>query len=68
MYAENEILFPPSVIPRLRYGRGEGWKELVDRVAGLPDDHPESLAFSLMMIEVNGCISCETDCYRAMKG
>jgi hypothetical protein len=68
MYAENEILFPPHVIPRLRRARGERWQELVDRVTSLPPDHPETLAFSLMMIRLDGCLSCETDSYRAMKG
>ncbi len=68
MYAENEILFPPHVIPRLRRARGERWRQLVDRVADLPQDHPESLAFSLMMIRLDGCLGCETDSFRAMKG
>jgi hypothetical protein len=68
MYAENEILFPPHVIPRLRRIRGERWRQLVDRVASLPQDHPETLAFSLMMIRLDGCLACETDSFRAMKG
>jgi len=68
MYAENEILFPPHVIPRLRRARGERWRQLVDRVAALPQDHPENLAFSLMMIRLDGCLGCETDSFRAMKG
>ena len=68
MYADNEILFPPQVIPRLRRARGERWQQLVDRVASLPQEHPESLAFSLMMIRLDGCLGCETDSYRAMKG
>jgi hypothetical protein len=68
MYAENELLFPPHVIPHLRQARGETWQELVDRVASLPDDDPQSLAFSLMMVRLNGCLSCETDSFRAMRG
>ena len=68
MYAENELLFPSYVIPKLRDSRGESWAKLVDRVSSLPEDHPESLAFSLMMIRLDGCLSCETDSYRAMKG
>jgi hypothetical protein len=52
----------------LRNAKGEGWQKLVDRVALLPQDDPESLAFSLMMIHLNGCIKCETDSYRAMRG
>jgi hypothetical protein len=68
MYAENEILFPPHAVGKLRKARGERWQELVDSVLRLPEDHPESLAFSLMMIRLNGCMSCETDSYRAMRG
>lgn len=68
MYAENEILFPPHAISKLRNARGEGWRELVDGVLRLPEDHPKALAFSLMMIRLNGCMTCETDSYRAMRG
>ena len=68
MYAENELLFPPYVIPRLVRARGEPWRALVERVTTLPADDPETLAFSLMMIRLDGCLSCETDSYRAMRG
>jgi hypothetical protein len=68
MYAENEILFPPYAIPQLKDTRGDVWRALVERVTRLPEDDPESLAFSLMMIRLDGCLSCETDSYRAMRG
>jgi len=68
MYAENELLFPAQVIPQLRQARGEEWQDLVDQVTQLPEDHPESLGFALMMVRLNGCLSCETDSYRAMRG
>lgn len=68
MYADNELLFPPAVIPMLRRERGEAWRNLVEHIAALPEDHPESLAFSLMMVRLNGCMACETDSYRAMRG
>ncbi|MEW6567152.1 MAG: hypothetical protein AB1449_03105 [Chloroflexota bacterium] len=68
MYAYNELLFPPQSIPHLRQIRGEAWKALIDRVTSLPEDHPEALAFSLMMIRLDGCLGCETDSYRAMRG
>ncbi len=68
MYADNELLFPPHAIPILAHSKGKKWKELVERVAALPEDHPESLAFSLMMIRLDGCMGCETDSYRAMRG
>lgn len=68
MYANNEILFPNYVIPVLRDMRGPEWSKLVDRVIPLPDDDPEKLAFVLMMIRLNGCLDCETDSYRALRG
>lgn len=68
MYAENELLFPPYATPKLKTSRGKAWRELVDQVARLPQDDPRNLAFSLMMIHLNGCIRCETDSYRAMRG
>ncbi len=68
MYSDNEILFPPHAIPRLARSRGERWRELVERVNSLPPDDPECLGFSLMMIRLDGCLSCETDSFRAMRG
>jgi hypothetical protein len=68
MYTENELLFPPYVIPHLRHSRGEKWKSLVRRVMDSSEQSKESLAFSLTMIRLDGCLSCETDSYRAMRG
>ncbi|GAB4468009.1 MAG: hypothetical protein Kow00124_01690 [Anaerolineae bacterium] len=68
MYTNNELLFPDYVIPLLRDMRGEGWRELVDSVVNLPAGAPEKLAFVLMMVRLNGCLECETDSYRAMRG
>lgn len=68
MYADNELLFPSQMITKLRFARGEEWRALVDHVAALPETHEDRLAFSLMMIKLNGCLNCETDSYRAMRG
>lgn len=68
MYAINEIMFPAYVIPQLREARGEQWKALIDHLQTLPETHPEVLAFMLLMIRINGCMECETDSYRAMRG
>jgi hypothetical protein len=68
MYADNELLFPTHVIPALRHARGERWRALVEEISSLPEDHPQRLAFSLMMIRLDGCLTCETDSYRAMRG
>lgn len=68
MYAKNELLFPHCAIPSLRGTRGAKWDELIERVMRLPEDHEETLAFMLTMIRINGCMGCETDSYRAMRG
>ncbi len=68
MYTNNELLFPNSVIPYIRNARGPQWRELVDEVTVLDNDHPRKLAFVYMMINLNGCLECETDSYRAMRG
>jgi len=68
MYAQNALLISPAVIARLRHERGPQWQELVERVITLPQDHPESLALALTLIRINGCLNCETDSYRAMRG
>lgn len=68
MYTNNEILFPHSVISTLRNLRGPKWSELVSRVMKLPETHEETLAFMLLMVRVNGCLACETDSFRAMRG
>jgi len=68
MYAKNELIFPHYAIEHLRDVRGKPWRELVSRVLELPEAHEEVLAFMLVMIRVNGCMPCETDSYRAMRG
>ena len=68
MYTNNELLFPHHVIPTLKKLRGPEWAALVERITKLPECHEETLAFMLMMIRLNGCMACETDSYRAMRG
>ncbi len=64
----TELLFPPHLIPGLRDLRGEKWRELVDSVATLPEAHPDTLAFCLMMIRLNACLGCVSGSYRFMRG
>jgi len=68
MYTENALFFPRQAIAALRDTRGQEFNALIDRILTLPETHEETLAFMLMMIQLNGCISCETDSYRAMRG
>jgi hypothetical protein len=68
VYTDNALLFPRHVITTLKSLRGPEWQALVERVAALPEKHEETLAFMLLMIRLNGCMACETDSYRAMRG
>ncbi len=68
MYPDSEILFPPRCIPQLRDLRGSKWQRVVDRASFLPHNHPEVLAFGLMMIKLGSCLTCDLDSYRASLG
>ncbi len=68
MYTDNEILFPHYAISALKNLRGSAWKELVEEILVTPENDEKMLAFMLMMIRMNGCLPCETDSYRAMRG
>ncbi len=63
-----EILFPHSLIPTLRDLRGPVWARLVDRATAVEESHPDSLAFILMMIELGGCLPCNSKSYKFLEG
>ena len=63
-----EILFPHKSVSSLVTIRNGKWRDLVRRVASLPEDHPDSLAFSLMMIRQCSCLDCNPDRYKALMG
>jgi hypothetical protein len=63
-----EILFPHKSVASLGTVRNGKWRELVKRVANLPEEHPDSLAFSLMMIKQCACLDCNPDRYKALMG
>ncbi len=68
VYQKYELLFTPHLIAGLRDLRGDEWRELIDHLASLPEDDPDALAFSMMMIRLNSCLTCEMDSYRAQRG
>jgi hypothetical protein len=67
-HSDTEILFPMRVATSLKEFRGDVWQRLVGEVCRAPEDSLEHMAFSLVLIRVNGCLTCHTDCYRAMRG
>lgn len=68
MYPKAELLFPPRLIPSLRNLRGPEWADLVQQVAKLPETDQESLAFSLMMVRLDGCVKCHEGSFKYMRG
>ncbi len=66
--SKAELLFPAHLILCLRDLRGEEWRDLVDQVAALPETHNDSLAFVLMMIELDGCLKCNSNNYKFLRG
>ncbi|MCD4738786.1 MAG: hypothetical protein K8R89_05955 [Anaerolineae bacterium] len=68
MYPDSEILFPPRCIKTLRALRGPQWRELIDRILTLPNNHAEVLAFGLLIIDESSCLTCSLDSYRASLG
>lgn len=68
MYPDSEILFPSRCIPQLRNLRGEKWARFIDHLISLPDQHEDVLGFSLMMIKLGSCLTCDLDSYRASLG
>ncbi len=68
MYTESNLFFPSDSIPQLRNLRGEAWQQLIDRLTPLPDEHEETIAFILMLANLNRCFGCQTDSFRAMRG
>ena len=66
--SDAEILFPGRVIPFLRNLRGPEWQQLIDQVLERAPDSIEQQAFTLMMIRLDGCLTCHADSYRAMRG
>lgn len=68
VYRNYELLFTPHLIPQLRNLRGEEWTNLIDYLSKLPETHPDALGFSMMLVQLGGCLPCEMDNYRAQRG
>lgn len=69
MYPDSEILFPARSIPEMRDARpGQSWRKLIDKLSNAPETSEDVLAFSLMMIRLGNCLTCDLDSYRASLG
>lgn len=65
---DTEVLFPMRVIPALRDLHGEEWGQLIDRLQRADSPPAERYAFVLMMVKMCGCVGCNADSFRAMRG
>jgi hypothetical protein len=65
---DTEIIFPFRIAPGLRDLRGQPWRRLVDEACSSPEASVDQLGFSLLLIRLNGCITCHANSYRAMRG
>ena len=63
-----EILFPHKSVSALQNVRDQKWRDFTKRIAALPEDDPDSLAFCFMMIKQCGCLDCNPDRYKALMG
>ena len=66
--SDTEILFPLRVIPALSTLRGAVWKTLIERASAQGADPVDEVGFALMMVRLAGCVTCNSDSYRAMRG
>lgn len=66
--SDTELLFPLRVIPTLVSMRGEEWRALLDRVSSDQASLADQMSFELMMVRLGGCVGCNADSFRAMKG
>ncbi len=68
MYPDSEILFPHRAIRGLKHLRGPLWQRLVERVLQLPEDHPDAIAFSFLVMRLADCLHCDMGSYKAYLG
>ena len=66
--SDTELLFPSRIIANLRTLRGEVWSRLIDEVTQQDSNSSAYAAFVLMMVRLGGCVSCNADSFRAMRG
>lgn len=67
-HEDTDVLFPPRVIKTLRDLRGDQWRQLIEQLMEKDETHPDVLAFSLMIIRHNSCLTCQPHSFRAMRG
>lgn len=66
--SDTELLFPLRVVPFLGGIRGADWQALLDKVSAPNVTAVDQVGFVLLMVRMGGCVGCNADSFRAMKG
>jgi hypothetical protein len=66
--SDTELLFPLRVVSSLGGIRGAEWQALLDRVSAPNAALADQIGFVLLMVRMDGCVGCNADSFRAMKG
>jgi hypothetical protein len=66
--SDTELLFPLRVAASLSTMRDKEWQDLVERISSPQADLSDQMGFVLMMVRMDGCVGCNADSFRAMKG
>jgi hypothetical protein len=66
--SDTELLFPLRVVPALSDLRGSECQSLLTRVSLPNASLADQMGFVLMMVRMDGCVGCNADSFRAMKG
>jgi len=65
---DTELMFPIRLIPVIGSDRTDAWNVLAQKASGDSATIEDQLAFVLMMVKMGGCLACNADSFRAMKG
>jgi len=65
---DTELVFPIRVLPHLKHLRSEIWESITEKVIERPNDLSNQMAFTLMMTKIAGCLTCDSDSFRAIRG
>lgn len=66
--SDTEVLFPLRVVPLLADLQGDAWQSLIAHIQSADATPAERHAFVLLMVRVSGCVGCNADSFRAMRG
>jgi len=65
---DTELVYPLRVTPVLGTMRGIDWQFLVGKISSNQADLLDQYAFVLLMVKLSGCLACNADSFRAMRG